>query len=780
VTTRKDGAVLRQLSTLLNIGAIRELTDGQLLEKFSSGRGDVRELAFEALVERHGGMVLRVCRAQLVDPHDIQDAFQATFLILLKKARALWVRDSLGPWLHQVALRTAVCARSAAARRRRYECRAAERAANLDPRDDPAGSELERELHAAIDLLPDCYRVPIVLCDLEGYTCEEAARRMGRPVGTVKSWRYRGRQRLRDRLLRLGLAPSAGLAAALTAQVAHAAVSRLMAADTVCVSVRRLSDLVTAGEVPASVHTLVKGVLKTMLLGKLRAIATAAVALAFLTTGLGAVVWAISEEPSTAVDGERSEAPRPPVVEQAYRKFRAPDKLGEPWRLSLREAIRIGLDTSECWRVIAWGAQAIPVGGFEPTPLNAGTSGGVASSLRGTPGVNGMRCKIAPVNPAVDPQRFKAEVMAHLRSIEQQYWILAQAHVQLRSSEKAVDMAREIVKREQTDLEVGRGTIADVAEASQRLQQFELDLVTRTSDVITTEGRLRFLLGLPQTAGGRIIPVTPPTEAQLEPDWDVSLAAMLANQPDVVRARALVKEAEGDTAGDRRLQLEQRKASLQQVVHQATHSMARFFLEIDANYKQFKAASRLRAAASDRLNQQRAYYEEGRITIDRFMDSVSQYASALATEAQYKTTYNIAIVALEEAKGTLLEYYEISVGEGPKPTVALSAGRQGVAVAAPASFVPAALIPAPPTSVSAAPIAPPPFGPGPPALAAKLTTSPFDAGAPQPVQEMTPQAGVSGKTLSFQLSVKIGTTPVEIRGSFTVSPGQKLDPPGIP
>ena len=105
------------------------------------------------------------------------------------------------------------------------------------------------------------------------------------------------------------------------------------------------------------------------------------------------------------------------------------------------------------------------------------------------------------------------------------------------------------------------------------------------------------------------------------------------------------------------------RAHLQQVVHQTTHSLARFFLEIDANYKQFQTASRLRAAAAERLDAQRAYYEEGRITIDRFLDAVSQYATAVATEAQYKTTYNISIVALEEAKGTLLAYDNIVVAE---------------------------------------------------------------------------------------------------------------------
>ena len=109
------------------------------------------------------------------------------------------------------------------------------------------------------------------------------------------------------------------------------------------------------------------------------------------------------------------------------------------------------------------------------------------------------------------------------------------------------------------------------------------------------------------------------------------------------------------------------RAFLQQIVHQTTHSLARFFLEVDANYKQFKTASRLRAAAAQRLEAQKAFYEEGRITIDRYLDAVSQFADAVAQEAQFKTTYNISIVALEEAKGTLLAYDNIAVAEGPSP-----------------------------------------------------------------------------------------------------------------
>lgn len=347
---------------------------------------------------------------------------------------------------------------------------------------------------------------------------------------------------------------------------------------------------------------------------------------------------------------------------------------------------------------------------------------------------------------------FKLNVMEMVRSIEQQYWILARKHIQLWSSEKAVDLAREIVNREQAELVVGKGTVADVAEAVQRLEQFSLELVTRTSDLLTTERQMRNLLGLPPADNRRIIPVTPPTEARLEPDWDASLAQMLSFYPDIVQQEIAVRVAELQLVIARNQLLPQlnlnllyqlnglgqqldsaesvmtgatikaldpvvaareraagllsnpgfynnfrtwqvgftfqmplgmrsplantrfaqygllrQRAYLQQMVHQRTHQLARYFLEIDANYKQFKTASRLRAAAAQRLDAQRAYYEEGRITIDRFLDAVSQYAQAVATEAEHKTSYNISIIVFEEGKGTLLAYNNIAVAEGPLP-----------------------------------------------------------------------------------------------------------------
>ena len=547
----------------------------------------------------------------------------------------------------------------------------------------------------------------------------------------------------------------------------------------------------------------------------------------------------------------------------------------EVWPMTLQDAIKYGLDNAEVIRVISLGAQGIPIGGFEPTPLNTGPSGAlgqgtltsvydpaiqetqIAQSLSrfdaqfttsmlwgqseapfnnaiqagtfnataakfpvvldqqtrtfstglqktvatgGTafvthnvnyafsnspanvfPGAystntqlrftqpllggtaqapSGLEANRAPIIIArltADSTvwQFKAEVMAMVRSIEQQYWALAQQHIQLWSKEVAVELGEEILRREQAKFEVGSGSVPNVAEAKEQLERFRLELVTATADVITTERQLRNILGLKPADNRRIIPVTAPTEARLEPDWDVSLAQMVSFQPDIVRNQLLTRVAElqllvarnqllpqlnldalyqfngfGHTldsaeavgtganiqainpltqalqrsAGVNTLpnqyhnfqsyqvgltfimplgfrnalantrqaqyQLLRQRAFLQQVVHQTTHSLARFFLEVDANYKQFKTAGRLREAAQQRLEAQQAFYEAGTITIDRYLDALRNWSTAVALEAQYKTSYNTSIIALEEAKGTLLAYDNIALAEGPHPAKA--------------------------------------------------------------------------------------------------------------
>ncbi len=287
MSIRPNGAVMRQLQTLFDLGSIGELTDGQLLERFTTSSGETAELAFAALVDRHGPMVLRVCRGCLRDPNDVQDAFQATFLVLVRKARSLWVRDSLGPWLHRVAHGVASRSLRSAARRRAHERIAAEaRPTWVSGADD--WNDFFSVLHEEIDRLPERCRVPIVLCDLEGLTHEQAARRLCWPVGTVKSRLTRGREWLRGRLVRRGLAPAVGLLGmASTARSAPAAVPAELVQATVQAARCLAAGATTAKIIPTSVAVLLEGALSTMFMTKIK--------LGVLTCGLlatGAVVAA--------------------------------------------------------------------------------------------------------------------------------------------------------------------------------------------------------------------------------------------------------------------------------------------------------------------------------------------------------------------------------------------------------------------------------------------------------------------------------------------------------
>jgi RNA polymerase sigma factor (sigma-70 family) len=189
------------------------LTDGELLELYATRR---EAAAFEALVRRHGPMVLRVCRRVLRNEADAEDAFQATFLVLVRKAASIRCPNTVSNWLYGVAYNTALKAKAM------YHTRQAkEREAGTVPKDE-ARAEVWREVQALLDAelsgLPDKYRVPIVLCDLEGKTIKEAARHLGWPQGTVATRLTRGRAQLAKRLTRHGLTLSGGVIAAALSQ----------------------------------------------------------------------------------------------------------------------------------------------------------------------------------------------------------------------------------------------------------------------------------------------------------------------------------------------------------------------------------------------------------------------------------------------------------------------------------------------------------------------------------------------------------------------------------
>jgi RNA polymerase sigma factor (sigma-70 family) len=205
----RTGAAVQPRPTTLTAGEPRTSTDEELLERFLNRGGEAAEAAFRALVERHGPMVLGVCRHVLGQQQDAEDAFQATFLVLARKGRTIRSRNILGRWLYEVAYRIALRAKAQAVRRRVQERQATEMSPPA-PENEAAWNELRPVLHEEVNRLPEKYRTPVVLCYLEGKTNEEVAQLLQWPVGTVKGRLSRARDLLRSRLMRRGLALSAG------------------------------------------------------------------------------------------------------------------------------------------------------------------------------------------------------------------------------------------------------------------------------------------------------------------------------------------------------------------------------------------------------------------------------------------------------------------------------------------------------------------------------------------------------------------------------------------
>ena len=272
------GVIPRLRTTAL---AVQSATsDADLLDRFVTARDAA---AFEALVRRHGPMVLAVCRRVLRNTHDAEDAFQATFLVLAYKATSVSPRNRLAAWLHGVAQKTALKARHRAARRAEVEKRVPARSAeDMTPETTRADAEplLDQELAA----LPDRYRLPIILCDLEGRLRSAVAVTLGCSEGTLSSRLTRGRRMLAERLKRRGVALStAALAVILTER--QGALAEALVRATVPVALAPMS----AAAVSPNVAQLATGVLKSMFLKKLQTVTVAAIVTlgaTFALTGL--------------------------------------------------------------------------------------------------------------------------------------------------------------------------------------------------------------------------------------------------------------------------------------------------------------------------------------------------------------------------------------------------------------------------------------------------------------------------------------------------------------
>jgi RNA polymerase sigma factor (sigma-70 family) len=272
--------VLRQVRRMMGAADAQALTDRQLLERFA---GERDQAAFAALVERHGALVLGVCRRVLGHEQEAEDAFQATFVVLARKARSAGWQESIANWLYEVARRVARKARSEALRRQERERQAADMQRPNFTVD--AVHELQQVLDEELARLPAKYRAPLLLCYLEGKTRDEAAEQLGWSLGAVKGRLERGRALLHERLVRRGLALSVTVLPALLAQ--GAAPSAVAAA--LCQSAVQSAMLAATGRAAAasSVAALCDAVVKEMFLAKLKLVASVLLALAAAGAGVG-------------------------------------------------------------------------------------------------------------------------------------------------------------------------------------------------------------------------------------------------------------------------------------------------------------------------------------------------------------------------------------------------------------------------------------------------------------------------------------------------------------
>jgi RNA polymerase sigma factor (sigma-70 family) len=261
-----------------------KVSDGLLLDRFVE---QWDQAAFRDLVRRHGPMVLGVCRRILRDPHAAEDAFQATFLLLVRKAGSVRKRESVGPWLYGVAQRVALEARGVASRRQ-VPVRLDPEVPGVDDHDVLERDELHAALHEELGRLPEKYRAPLVLCYIEGLTHEAVARQLGWPIGTVRVRIARGRDLLGARLIRRGMTPAAVLLAFGLLPKAAAAVPPRLVEATVRTAARvAAGEAVPRGDVPDRVVDLERKVRKAMHLTRLTW--ATAFALTVIATGAGVV-----------------------------------------------------------------------------------------------------------------------------------------------------------------------------------------------------------------------------------------------------------------------------------------------------------------------------------------------------------------------------------------------------------------------------------------------------------------------------------------------------------
>jgi RNA polymerase sigma factor (sigma-70 family) len=279
---------LRKVATA---GSVAQSTDAELLSRFVAQRD---ESAFAALVQRHGPMIFGVCRRVLHDTQDAEDAYQATFLVLARRAKSVARPETLGNWLYGVAYRTALRARASASRRRAQERQQVAARTEREPVDELIVQEIRLLLDEEVHRLPAKYRAPFVLCLLEGHTHEEAAQALGCPRKTITTWLTRARERLHGRLMRRGLTLASATFAALQSQKSLTAAGLPLpeVASTVRAALQFATNAaITAGTVSAPVAALARGVLRSMTITKVATMIAVVLALTVLSSSAGLLAF---------------------------------------------------------------------------------------------------------------------------------------------------------------------------------------------------------------------------------------------------------------------------------------------------------------------------------------------------------------------------------------------------------------------------------------------------------------------------------------------------------
>jgi RNA polymerase sigma factor (sigma-70 family) len=433
----RRSAIDVQLRTLWRVGAAGEADDQSLLARYARGPDDGGEEAFRVLVERHGPMVLRVCRQVIGNPQDAEDATQAVFLVLARKATSIRVEGTVAPWLYGVARRVAARARGRAAYRREAEVRTAGVAASRRDNaghQDPDAADWEM-IHQEVDRLPEKYRAPIVLCYLQGQTYEQAARRIGCPVGTVRVRLSRARERLRGRLEHRGLGPERVTAVGwflpgpdqalpLAAAAAGEPLARGAAWVEATVKAARALSLgrhAMAGTVPAAVLNLYESVVRAMMLNHF--VTAGAWLLAAGMIGAGAVGLA-ADRPGGQNQAARAQPqPQPTATEASQPKPPAepPVDLDSPETLRQHTDRRVALARQRLEAQRAY---------YEEGRITLDRYIDASQQLM-----------LAETAASTTKDQRVAAAKVHLERID------------------------EVVKRERDELDKGRGTVADVAEA---------------------------------------------------------------------------------------------------------------------------------------------------------------------------------------------------------------------------------------------------------------------------------------------------------------------------